>query len=481
MQFAKDSVYVALRDRLAVINPQRVLEIAGVLRPAVLVAENQALTLRNQAPLVRDAFVLHWGSVEAVAATSSAKRPLMKLALQISYSVAGTDASGNGRGRALGAMDSELLQMCVPRRTAKQDYTQPSPVPLGSMVFWSDPHFSAPEESAGVLRRIGGRSVSAQRTAMTPISRRVRAYFAPVDRTTGTGAVFDPAKHGAFALDTPPTPWVDLGWIEGFRRTSATRFELLRAGAKGAAVMQTRAGLEARLEFEFRQWGKLQMALAGGSQHMNVLAADVNADPGGSGGTAITGVAVLPGSTASELVFGAGAVDSFAVGDILAVDADYQQETGYVGSPIAGAYVRNPFDVLLDASYLRRVTFNVGRIASKTATSVILAQPLIGGAPAANASAQKVIAFVDREGGSFYQEWSALFVVEEESGGRICFHYPRLQPTAAAAEQKFDIASGLAGYGLHAAFLALPHRDLNDNEQVLCYRSYFPAAGAALY
>jgi hypothetical protein len=159
MQFAKDSVYVALRDRLAVINPQRVLEIAGVLRPAVLVAENQALTLRNQAPLVRDAFVLHWGSVEAVAATSSAKRPLMKLALQISYSVAGTDASGNGRGRALGAMDSELLQMCVPRRTAKQDYTQPSPVPLGSMVFWSDPHFSAPEESAGVLRRTAQLSV----------------------------------------------------------------------------------------------------------------------------------------------------------------------------------------------------------------------------------------------------------------------------------------------------------------------------------
>ncbi len=132
-------------------------------------------------------------------------------------------------------------------------------------------------------------------------------------------------------------------------------------------------------------------------------------------------MAVLQGSTATELIFGAGAVGSFSVDDILAVDADYQQQTGYVGSPIAGAYVKNATDVLLDASYLRRVTFNVGRVATKTATSVLLAQPLIGGIPATNANAQKVIAFVDREGGSFFQEWSALFVVEEETGGRICF------------------------------------------------------------
>src|SRR5258708_38095138 len=48
------------------------------------------------------------------------------------------------------------------------------------------------------------------------------------------------------------------------------------------------------------------------------------------------------------------------------------------------------------------------------------------GAPAAGASAQVVVAFVDREGGSFFQEWSALFVAEEESGGRVCFYYPRL-------------------------------------------------------
>jgi hypothetical protein len=293
--------------------------------------------------------------------------------------------------------------------------------------------------------------------------------------------VFDPAKYGAFDLELPPTPWIDLGWIANLRRSAATRFELLRSGSKGAASAQARAGLEAGLEFDFREWGKLQMALAGGSQHMNVLAADVNADAVGSGGTALSGVAVLPGSTATEIIFGAGVVDAFAVGDILAIDADYQQETGYVGSPIAGAYVKAPSDVLLDASYLRRVTFNVGRVAAKTASSVLLAQPLVGGAPAANAKAQKIIAFVDREGGSFFQEWSALFVVEEDTGGRICFHYPRLQSTTPAGEQTFEILPGMEGYSLHGSFLALPQRDVNDNERVLCYRSYFPASNSALY
>ena len=42
-----------------------------------------------------------------------------------------------------------------------------------------------------------------------------------------------------------------------------------------------------------------------------------------------------------------------------------------------------------------------------------------------------MVAFVDREGGKFFQEWSALFVAEDESGGRVCFHYPRLSPTTA--------------------------------------------------
>jgi hypothetical protein len=320
-------------------------------------------------------------------------------------------------------------------------------------------------------------TASVMRPAMTPLARRVRAYFAPVERVSGAPAIFDPAQHDP---SSPPAPWLDLGWIENFRRSAATEFAPLRAGTKGAPVAQFRKQLEARVEFEFREWGKLQMALAAGSQHMNVLAAQVGAPPKPSGGDAVAAIAVQSGSTAGEIVVGAGAVDAFAAGDIIAVDADYTGQTGYVGAGIAAAYVRDAAEVGANPDYIRRATFNVARVASKTATSLVLAQPLLGGVPA-NAKTQKVVAFVDREGGSFFQEWSALFVVESESGGRVCFHYPRLQPAAAAQEERFLPVAAVSGHALRASFLALPLTDVNDSEQVVCFRSYFPAANAALY
>src|SRR5258706_2962850 len=140
----------------------------------------------------------------------------------------------------------------------------------------------------------------ANRAAMVPISRRVRAYFAPVNRATETPALFDPGKYGAFPLDSPPAPWLDLGWIDSFQRVSLTPSGPLRAGVRGAAAAQFRGVLDARVEFDFREWGKLQMALAGGSEHMNVLASDPNAPAQASGGTPFAAVAALPASTAFE-------------------------------------------------------------------------------------------------------------------------------------------------------------------------------------
>ncbi len=327
-------------------------------------------------------------------------------------------------------------------------------------------------------------STGSARAAMVLISRRVRAYFAPVNRETEQPAVFDPGKCGAFLLDSPPAPWLDLGWIDKFQRACDTPSEALRAGLRGAASKLFRGPLSAQVEFEFREWGKLQMALAGGAEHMNVLAPDVNAVPQPSGGTPIAGVAVLAGSTASELVLGAGSVDAFSIGDLVAVDLDYAQQTGYVGSGIAAAYVKDPDDVNRDENYVRRVTFNVGRVAEKTVTSVLLTRPLLGGVPAEGASVQKVIAFVDREGGAFFQEWSGLFVAEEESGGRVCFYYPRLSPAFKAGFQRegaATVAPPIAALGLRASFLALSAVDDNDGAEVLCYRSYFPASGAEVY
>jgi hypothetical protein len=323
------------------------------------------------------------------------------------------------------------------------------------------------------------------RAGLRPVARQTRAYFAPVNRVSGATAIFDPSQNSGFELDAPPAPWIDLGWIENFQRTSTSQIEGLIGGAMGAVSAQARHALGARVDFEFRDWGKLQMALAGGAEHMNVLATDPSASPEGSGGIPLAAVPILAGSTAEELVLGAGAIAGFQVGDLVACDVDYAQQVGYVGSGISGGYVQNPENVLQDANYVRRVTFNVGRVALVTATSLLLTQPLPGGVPASSASVQQVIAFVDREGGVLFQQWSGRFVAEEESGGRVCYFYPLLSPCTVKAEWAretlIEIHKPIGELALQASFAALPTVDINDGAVVLCYRSYFPASAAAVY
>ena len=235
---------------------------------------------------------------------------------------------------------------------------------------------------------------STSRAAMVPVSRRLRAYFAPFNRVSGAPVIFDPAQCGLFTLDAAPAPWIDLGWIDNFERLSATHTEQMHAGSRGAVAGQFRSQLSARIEFDFREWGKLQMALACGSEHLNVLATTWGSAPQPSGGSPTSAVAVLSGSTANELKLGEGSATAFVPGDILAVDLDYQQQVGYVGTGIAAAFVNDPADVKYDTNYIRRVTFNVGKVAQTTETSVVLTKALPGGPPAEGASAQKVAAFV---------------------------------------------------------------------------------------
>ena len=311
---------------------------------------------------------------------------------------------------------------------------------------------------------------------MAPIAKWVRAYCAPVDRSTETPTWFDASS--AFDFDAPPPPWVALGYVANLKRAGVTKLTSMLAGTKGAVAAQFRATLGAKVSFDFVGWGKLQMALAGGSQHMNVLATN-GAGGSGTGNPAVPPVAVLAGSSATELVLGAGAVSAFNVGDMVACDVDYAQQTGYVGSP-AAAYVTDPANVNRDRDYLRRVTFNVARIGSVTTTSLELTQPLVSGAPAAGAQVQKVMAFADREGGSFFQEWSLLLALEPESGGQVCFYYPRVQACAPESEAAIKCESYEAS-ALHAELSALPMTDPVDGEQVACYRTYVPANNADVY
>jgi len=97
-------------------------------------------------------------------------------------------------------------------------------------------------------------STSPLRQAMVPVMRQMRAYFAPVNRTTETPTIFDPAGSGLFVLDSPPVPWLDLGWIESFERYYDTPTEVVRSGTNALPAAQFRGPLEARVEFDFREW-----------------------------------------------------------------------------------------------------------------------------------------------------------------------------------------------------------------------------------
>ncbi len=312
---------------------------------------------------------------------------------------------------------------------------------------------------------------------MAPVLSGWRAFFAPVDPSKGTPVVFDPAQIGLFDNDVPPAPWIDAGVISNLKRTPLTKFTQLRGGKEGATSTQCRTALDARVEFDFHDWGKVQMAIAGGGEHMNVLASTIGAAP--SGGTPVPAVNVLAGSTATNIVVGPDIVATFNVGDLLAIDIDYAGQIGYVGTGISAAYARSENGLSKD--YIRRVTLNVGQVAAKTDTAIVLARPLIGGAPSQGAKLQLVTGFVDREGASFFQEWSAVFISQTLSGGRICFYYPRLQSCAPASENTLELADPLRAMMLHASLIALPYADTNDGQQSVCWRSYIPAASAAAY
>ncbi len=134
MQPAKDSFYMAMHDRLAVYDPQRTVTLDGVTRPAILVLENEQPEI---APPLYDAFCLSWGTARFM---EEAHSTLMAMDCSLSYRTRGTVPNGGlDRGRALAALDCDLLAICSPPRIAKCDYSSGTPTALGSTVFWTQP------------------------------------------------------------------------------------------------------------------------------------------------------------------------------------------------------------------------------------------------------------------------------------------------------------------------------------------------------
>jgi hypothetical protein len=135
--------------------------------------------------------------------------------------------------------------------------------------------------------------------------------------------------------------------------------------------------------------------------------------------------------------------------------------------------------------FIRRVTFNVGVIKTIVTDTLTLEQPLLGGTPAAAAKVQAVTGFASREGSSFIQAWSAVFVVDTADGAQLYYYYPQLSVGGEREDSTFEVenagTAAIRGHSLRAEFNALAFEDPVDGETVVCYRGFFPAPGSLAY
>jgi hypothetical protein len=136
MQNAKDSFYMALRTRLAVINPERTILLRGAVRPGILVEESEA----PFSQLPNDVFVLRWLGLGVDCDLGST---LAVEQCEILYQTYGTQSFGGlDRGRSLSKMDEELTAIMQPFYTPKLNYTSTPPAAMLTRVFWNAPVFA---------------------------------------------------------------------------------------------------------------------------------------------------------------------------------------------------------------------------------------------------------------------------------------------------------------------------------------------------
>ena len=132
MQNTKDSFYIALRNRLAVVNPARVLTIRAVQRPSILMEEAEAPMME----LLNNSFVIRWTTVASIADLPGS---LVSLDCEIHYASSGSQTNaGLDRGRELTKLDEEILIITQPPSTLKYTYATTPAVALQTNIFWTD-------------------------------------------------------------------------------------------------------------------------------------------------------------------------------------------------------------------------------------------------------------------------------------------------------------------------------------------------------
>lgn len=162
MQATKDSFFRALQSRLALVSPQRTIVADGVVKPAVIVVENEPFPPPR---LLFNAFYIHWLGAPVVRGFSGTKTPRYEHVAQVEYFVRGAPGLERpfaDRGRLIGELDSELLSILYPGFTEKLNYATTPPQSLGSFLHWRwTPDLRSVSDGEGsILRRLATVNVS---------------------------------------------------------------------------------------------------------------------------------------------------------------------------------------------------------------------------------------------------------------------------------------------------------------------------------
>lgn len=153
MQNAQNTFYIALRNRLAELNPNRTIYLRGITRPGILVESNELVT----AKLPSDTFVLRWGGLQG---DPYLPATLLQMECEIAYATEGTSGNlGMDRGVALTEMDAELVSMLQPACVPKMNYAQTPATQMGTQIFWTEANFQSTKIERDRLSRIATISV----------------------------------------------------------------------------------------------------------------------------------------------------------------------------------------------------------------------------------------------------------------------------------------------------------------------------------
>jgi hypothetical protein len=343
-----------------------------------------------------------------------------------------------------------------------------------------------------------------------------RAYFAPFNtalavnqNSTILGPTIYDLEVAAKFIDAggafgAPAGWFDLGYVNKFKFTPGSKIGNVMTGYRGVIRAKYRAETSEKVSFVFMEMSHLALKIASGTQVFNLLkstAAASTTGPLSSSGVAAvalgasgyipTGLGSGPTNGKPTLFVPAGSGANFPAGSYIVCDQDYNGTSfGFVGD--AGANVFQ--GAVSDVDFIRKTSDYVQGVSQVVAGAVsgqdalILTGPFVGGGqqsalgvtpnvvPTSGAKVQAIQGFASREGGTFIQEWSAVFILDTIDASQLMFYYPRIAPDQFAGFDANNLqnATALQTYELNASYDALGFDDPLDGETVVRYTAYYP-------